>query len=93
MSKEAGIGLNLCPERYISSMEKRIKFSFGKIGNKNWQVFVLVEKLGGESKSSAYRLKIETPTEIVRDELVHILNSEQLADIGLQYAELITAIL
>ena len=91
MSRESGTGINLMPYRYISSIRKRMEFSFSLLGDKSWRLSVIVEKVGGESKGSAYRLQLIKSNDSIRDEIVHLTNNEQLADLGLNYAELITS--
>jgi hypothetical protein len=91
MSREVGLGLGVSPNRYLMPRLKRLEFSFNRIGDKRWQLRVIVEKVGGESKSSAYRVILGMPENGVKEEIVHLTNAEQLADLGLRFAEVITA--
>ncbi len=50
-----------------------------------------VEKIGDEANSSAYRIRLGMPDGSVKDEVVHLTNEEQVADLGLRYAEVITS--
>lgn len=50
-----------------------------------------VEKVGGDTKSSAYRIQLWMPDGEYREEAVHLKNAEQMADLGLRYAEIITS--
>lgn len=90
MSRDAGLGLSVSPNRYLLPTQKRLEFSFTRLGDKQWRLRVAVEKVGGESKSSAYRIQFWMPNGEFKDEVVHLTNSEQLADLGLRYAEVIT---
>jgi hypothetical protein len=91
MSRDAGLGLSVSPNRFLMPVQKRLEFSFTRLGDKHWRLRVAVEKVGGESKSSAYRLQVWLPGGEFRDEVVHLTSGEQLADLGLRYAELITS--
>jgi len=91
MSRDAGLGLAVSPNRYLLPMQKRLEFSFARLGDKKWNLRVGVEKIGGETKSSAYRIQLWMPNGEYREETVHLTNAEQLADLGLRYAELITS--
>ncbi len=91
MSRDAGLGLGVSPNRYLLPLQKHLEFSFSRIGDKKWSLRVGVEKVGGESKSSAYRIQLWMPNGECKSEVVHITSDEQLADLGLRYAELITS--
>lgn len=91
MSRDAGLGLSVSPNRYLLPTQKRLEFSFTRLGDKQWRLRVAVEKVGGESKSSAYRIQFWMPNGEFKDEVVHLTGGEQLADLGLRYAELITS--
>ncbi len=91
MSRDAGLGLSISPNRYLLPLHKRMEFSFARLGDKKWQLRVSVEKVGDEANSSAYRIRLGMPDGTVKDEVVHLTNEEQLADLGLRYAELITS--
>jgi len=92
MSRDAGLGLSVSPNRYLLPLQKRLEFSFKRMGDKKWQLRVGVEKIGGESKSSAYRLQVWMPTGELKEEVVHLTSEEQVADLGLRYAETITSV-
>ena len=91
MSRDAGLGLSVSPNRYLLPLQKRLEFSFTRLGDKQWRLRVAVEKIGGESKSSAYRIQLWMPSGEFKDEVVHLTSGEQLADLGLRYAEVITS--
>lgn len=91
MSRDAGLGLSVSPNRYLLPLQKRLEFAFKRLGDKKWQLRVGVEKVGGESTSSAYRLQLWMPTGELKEEMVYLTNDEQLADLGLRYAEVITS--
>lgn len=91
MSRDAGLGLSVSPNRYLLPLQKRLEFSFTRLGDRHWRLRVAVEKVGGESKSSAYRIQLWMPNGEFKDEVVHLTSSEQLGDLGLRYAELITS--
>jgi hypothetical protein len=91
MSRDASLGLSVLPNRYLLPLQKRLEFAFARLGDKHWRLRVAVEKVGGESKSSAYRIQLWMPNGEFKEEMVHLTNSEQLADLGLRYAELITS--
>ena len=91
MSRDAGLGLAVSPNRYLLPMQKHLEFSFDRLGDRKWNLRVGVEKVGGETKSSAYRIQLWMPNGEYRAETVHLTNEEQLADLGLRYAELITS--
>ncbi len=91
MSRDAGLGLSISPNRYVLPLQKRLEFMFSRLGDKKWNLRVGVEKVGGESKSSAYRIQLWLPGGEHKDEIVHLTNSEQMADLGLRYAEMITS--
>lgn len=91
MSRDAGLGLAVSPNRYLLPMQKHIEFAFTRLGDKKWSLRVGVEKIGGETKSSAYRIQLWLPTGETKQEVVHLTNDEQLGDLGLRYAELITS--
>ncbi|MFT3830962.1 MAG: hypothetical protein QM691_14760 [Opitutaceae bacterium] len=91
MSRDAGLGLSVSPNRYLLPLQKHLEFSFARLGDKKWSLRVGVEKVGGDTKSSAYRIQLWMPNGEFRQEIVHITNQEQLADLGLRYAEVITS--
>lgn len=91
MSRDAGLGLSVSPNRYLLPLQKHLEFSFARLGDKRWSLRVGVEKVGGETKSSAYRIQLWMPTGEFRQEIVHLTGEEQLADLGLRYAEIITS--
>lgn len=92
MSRDAGLGLSVSPNRYLLPLQKHLEFSFTRLGDKKWGLRVGVEKVGGETKSSAYRIQLWMPSGECKTEIVHITSEEQLADLGLRYAELITSV-
>ena len=91
MSRDAGLGLSISPNRYLLPLQKRLEFSFCRLGDRRWQLRVAVEKIGGESKSSAFRIQLWMPGGELKQEVVHLTNAEQVADLGLRYAETITS--
>ncbi len=91
MSRDAGLGLSVSPNRYLLPLQKHLEFSFTRLGDKKWSLRVGVEKVGGETKSSAYRIQLWLPSGEFKQEIVHLKNDEQLADLGLRYAEVITS--
>ncbi len=91
MSRDAGLGLSVAPNRYLLPLQKHMEFSFALLGDKKWSLRVAVEKVGGDTKSSAYRIQLWMPNGAFRQETVHLTNDEQLADLGLRYAEIITS--
>ncbi len=92
MSRDAGLGLSISPNRYLLPLQKRMEFSFARLGDRKWQLRVAVEKVGGETKSSAFRIQLWMPGGGMKDEVVHLTNAEQLGDLGLRYAETITSV-
>lgn len=72
-------------------MQRRLEFAFARLGDKTAALRVSVEKIGDEANSSAYRIRLGLPDGTVKDEVVHLTNDEQLADLGLRYAEVITS--
>ncbi len=91
MSRDAGLGLSISPNRYLLPLQKRLEFAFARLGDKKWQLRVSVEKIGDEANSSAYRIRLGMPDGSVKDEVVHLTNEEHVADLGLRYAEVITS--
>ncbi len=91
MSRDAGLGLSISPNRYLLPMQRRLEFAFARLGDKKWQLRVSVEKIGDAANSSAYRIRLGMPDGTVKDEVVHLTNAEQVADLGLRYAEVITS--
>ena len=91
MSRDASLGLAVSPNRYLLPLQKHLEFSFTRLGDRKWSLRVGVEKIGGETKSSAYRIQLWMPGGEYRQEMVYLTNSEQLDDLGLRYAELITS--
>ncbi|HLP03010.1 MAG TPA: hypothetical protein VK163_13360 [Opitutaceae bacterium] len=91
MSRDAGLGLSVSPNRYLLPLQKHLEFSFARLGDRKWSLRVGVEKVGGETKSSAYRIQLWMPNGEFRQEIVHLTGEEQLADLGLRYAEIITS--
>jgi hypothetical protein len=91
MSRDAGLGLAVSPNRLLQPMQKHLEFSFARLGDKKWSLRVGVEKVGGDTKSSAYRIQLWMPNGEYRQETVHLTSDEQLADLGLRYAEVITS--
>lgn len=91
MSRDAGLGLGVSPNRYLLPLQKHLEFSFTRLGDKKWSLRVAVDKVGGESQSSAYRIQLWMPNGEHRQEIVHLTNDEQVADLGLRYAETITS--
>lgn len=91
MSRDAGLGLAVSPNRYLLPLQKHLEFAFTRLGDKKWSLRVGVEKVGGDTKSSAYRIQLWMPDGEYREEAVHLKNAEQMADLGLRYAEIITS--
>ena len=91
MSRDAGLGLAVSPNRYLLPLQKHLEFAFTRLGDKKWSLRVGVEKVGGDTKSSAYRIQLWMPDGEYREETVHLKNGEQMADLGLRYAEIITS--
>lgn len=91
MSRDAGLGLAVSPNRYLLPLQKHLEFAFTRLGDKKWSLRVGVEKVGGDTKSSAYRIQLWMPDGEYREEMVHLTNGEQMADLGLKYAEIITS--
>lgn len=91
MSRDASLGLCAGTSRYLLPREKRLEFSFGRIGDKQWKLRVAVEKVGGETASSAFHIQMWLPDGQKKEETVYITSDEQLGDLGLRYAELITS--
>ncbi len=91
MSRDAGLGLSVSPNRYLLPLQKHLEFSFTRLGDKKWSLRIGVEKVGGETKSSAYRIQLWLPNGEFKQEIVHLKSDEQLADLGLRYAEMITS--
>jgi hypothetical protein len=87
-SRESGTGISQTPTRCISTERKTMGIWFTKLGNKDWKSEIWVEKVGGETKSSAYRITIKTTGTDVISETVHLTGMEQLADLALRYAEM-----
>jgi hypothetical protein len=85
------LGLSASPNRYLLPKEKRLEFSFIRLGDKQWRLRLGVEKVGGESASSAFRIQLWMPGGEIKDETVYLASDEQLADLALRYAELITS--
>ena len=90
MSRDAGLGLAVSNNRFLLPRQKRLEFSFQRLGDKKWSLRVAVEKVGGETASSAFRIILWLPDGTVKEETVHLANDEQLGDLGLRYAETIT---
>ena len=91
MSRDAGLGLAVSPNRYLLPLQTHLEFAFTRLGDKKWSLRVGVEKVGGDTKSSAYRIQLWMPDGEYREEAVHLKNAEQMADLGLRYAEIITS--
>lgn len=91
MSRDASLGLCAGANRYLLPKEKRLEFSFARIGDKKWKMRVAVEKVGGETASSAFRIQVWLPSGEAKDETVYLTSEEQVADLGLRYAEMITS--
>jgi|GEM_PF-4332760 len=91
MSRDAGLGLAVSPNRYLLPLQKHLEFAFTRLGDKKWSLRVGVEKVGGDTKSSAYRIQLWMPDGEYREETVYLKNGEQMADLGLRYAEIITS--
>ena len=91
MSSESGAGICQAPHRFISTERKCMGITFTKIGDKNWKSQVWVEKIGGDTKSSAYKIIIEKTGVDVLSETVYLSGTEQLADLALHYAEIINS--
>jgi hypothetical protein len=91
MSRDAGLGLSVSPNRYLLPLQKHLEFSFARLGDKKWSLRIGVEKIGGDTQSSAYRILLWMPGGEFRQETVHLTNDEQLGDLGLRYAEVITS--
>ena len=88
-SRESGTGISQTPNRCISTERKTMGLWFTKLGNKDWNAEAWVEKVGGETKSSAYRITIKTTGVDVISETVYLSGMEQLADLALHYAEIV----
>lgn len=91
MSRDASLGLCAGTSRYLLPKEKRLEFSFSRLGDKQWKLRVAVEKVGGETASSAFRILVWLPGGETKDETVYLTSEEQVADLGLRYAEVITS--
>ena len=91
MSRDAGLGLSVSSDRFLMPRQKRLEFSFLRLGDKKWNLRVGVEKIGGETASSAFHIQIWMPGGGFKSETVYLSNDEQLADLGLRYAEVITS--
>jgi hypothetical protein len=91
MSRDAGLGLSVSPNRFLQPLQKHLEFSFTRLGDKKWALRVAVEKVGGDTRSSAYQIQLWMPNGEYRQEMVHLTNDEQLGDLALRYAEIITS--
>ncbi len=91
MSRDAGLGLSVSPNRYLLPLQKRLEFAFKRLGDRKWQLRIAVEKIGAESTSAAFRLQLWLPGGEMKDETVYLLNEEQMSDLALRYAETITS--
>lgn len=91
MSRDAGLGLSVVPNRFVLPRQRHLEFSFNRLGDKKWVLRVGVEKIGGDNKSSAYRIQLWMPTGEAKQEIVYLTNDEQVADLALRYAEVITS--
>lgn len=92
MSRDAGLGLSVSPNRYLLPLQKRLEFAFRRLGDKKWQLRISVEKVGGQSDSSAFRVQLGLPTGGAKEETVYLMNEEQMSDLALRYAETITSL-
>ena len=91
LSRDAGLGLSVSNDRFLMPLQKRLEFSFLRLGDRKWNLRVAVEKVGGESASAAFHLQVWLPGGGCKEETVYLSTEEQLADLGLRYAEVITS--